>query len=255
MDALLAVAWASPCIACEAALDSPTRGLVCAACLQQVPRLSPPFCGYCGLPADPGDIDPGRGGDPLCGACRRNGGPRTPRRAAGLHDGPLRAMIHALKYGARRSLARPLGAMLRETAVDWLRDADSVVPVPLHPLRRWRRGFNQANDIARRLGLPVIQPIRRARHTRPQMELSRGVRLRAVRGAFVLARPPVGRAAAAIRGRTLLLVDDVITTGATVEACAALLRDAGAADVRALGVALAPRSGAHRPSPTFGPGG
>ena len=150
-------------------------------------------------------------------------------------------MIHALKYGARRSLARPLAAMLRETAVDWLRDADAVVPVPLHPLRRWRRGFNQANEIARRLGLPVIQPIRRVRHTRPQMELSRSVRLRAVRDAFVLARPPVGRAAAAIRGRTLLLVDDVITTGATVEACAALLRDAGAADVRALGVALAPR--------------
>lgn len=151
-------------------------------------------------------------------------------------------MIHALKYGGRRSLARPLAAMLREAADDWLRAADAVVPVPLHPLRRWRRGFNQADDIARRLGRPVIRPIRRARHTRPQMELPRSVRLRALRDAFRLA----GRGPSAIRGRKLLLVDDVITTGATVEACAALLREAGAADVRVLGVALAPHRGVHR---------
>ena len=153
-------------------------------------------------------------------------------------------MIHAFKYGGRRSLARPLAGMLRDAAGDWLRNADAVVPVPLHPLRRWRRGFNQANDIGRRLGLPVIRPIRRARHTRPQMELPRSVRLRAVRGAFTLARTTTGRAPATIRDRKILLVDDVITTGATVEACAALLRDAGAADVRAIGIAFAPRS--HR---------
>ena len=246
LDAVLAVAWASRCIACELPLDSPTRGVVCAACLRQIPRLSPPVCDRCGLPAGVAGIGGEGDGAAPCRACRQNRGPATPRRAAGLHDGPLRAMIHALKYGGRRSLARPLAAMLREAADDWLRAADAVVPVPLHPLRRWRRGFNQADDIARRLGRPVIRPIRRARHTRPQMELPRSVRLRAVRGAFTLTRPPVGRAAAAIRGRRLLLVDDVITTGATVEACAALLRDGGAADVRVLGVALAPQRGVHR---------
>ena len=164
-------------------------------------------------------------------------------------------MIHALKYGGRRSLARPLAMMIREAAGDWLRAADAVVPVPLHPLRRWRRGFNQADDIARCLGLPVIRPIRRARQTRPQMELPRSVRLRAVRGAFRLVRRHAGRGPSAIRGRTLLLLDDVITTGATVEACAALLREAGAADVRVLGVALAPQRGAHqRPGGACGPG-
>ncbi len=155
-------------------------------------------------------------------------------------------MIHALKYGGRRSLARPLAAMLREAADDWLRQADAVVPVPLHPLRRWRRGFNQAEDIARRLGRPVIRPIRRTRHTRPQMELPRSVRLRAVRGAFRCVRHRAVGAASAVRGRKLLLVDDVITTGATVEACAALLREAGAAGVRVLGVALAPQPGVHQ---------
>ena len=156
-------------------------------------------------------------------------------------------MIHALKYGGRRSLARPLAALLRQAAADWLRGADAVVPVPLHPLRRWRRGFNQADDIAAHLGLPVIRPLRRARHTRPQMELPRSVRLRAVRGAFTFARGAARRAPTAIQGRTLLLVDDVITTGTTVEACAILLRAAGAADVRVLGVALTPRPQAHLP--------
>lgn len=150
-------------------------------------------------------------------------------------------MIHAFKYGGRRSLAAPLAAMLRHAAGDWLHDADAVVPVPLHPARRWRRGFNQANDLAAGLGLPVIHPIRRARHTRPQAELSRGVRLRAVRQAFALAARAADCGAAPVRRRTLLVVDDVITTGATVEACAALLREAGATDVRALGVAFAPR--------------
>lgn len=198
--------------------------------------------------ADLGGEDDGAA---TCRTCRRGGGPFTPRRAAGLHDGPLRTMIHALKYGGRRSLAQPLGAMLREAADDWLRAADAVVPVPLHPLRRWRRGFNQADDIARRLGRPVIRPIRRAHHTRPQMELPRSVRLRAVRGAFRLVRRYAGRAPSAVRGQRLLLVDDVITTGATVEACATLLREAGAADVRVLGVALAPQRGVHqRPAET-----
>ena len=150
-------------------------------------------------------------------------------------------MIHAFKYGGRRSLAAPLAAMLRDAAGDWLYDADAVVPVPLHPLRRWRRGFNQANDLAGGLGLPVLHPLRRARHTRPQAELSRGVRLRAVRQAFALTPRAAAGGTAVLRRRKLLVVDDVITTGATVEACAALLREAGAADVRALGVAFAPR--------------
>ncbi len=241
VDALLAVAWASRCVACEAPLDSPTRGLVCAPCLEQIPRIAPPVCSRCGLPLTPVEIDTEPEGKARCPACLRDGGPPTPRRAAGLHDGPLRAMIHALKYGGRRSLAHPLAGMLREAAADWLGHADAVVPVPLHPLRRWRRGFNQAHDIAARLGIPVMLPIRRARHTRPQMALPRSVRLRAVRGAFTLTRNTAGRAPAAIRNKKILLVDDVITTGATVEACAALLRDAGAADVRAIGIAFAPR--------------
>ena len=246
IDALLAVAWAARCVVCDMPLDAPTRGVVCPVCVQCIARLAPPVCDRCGLPITPAAIDPGPAGLPRCAACRRHGGPPTPRRAAGLHEGPLRAMIHAFKYGGRRSLAEPLAAMLRDAAGDWLHEADAVVPVPLHPVRRWRRGFNQADDLAAGLGLPVLHPIRRARHTRPQAELSRGVRLRAVRHAFTPAVRAADRAPAVIRARTLLVVDDVITTGATVEACAALLREAGAADVRALSVALAPLSPARR---------
>ena len=105
----------------------------------------------------------------------------------------------------------------------------SPSPVPLHALRRWRRGFNQAADLAAHLGVPVVHALRRKRHTGRQVELSRTARLSALGDAFALARRSGGRpTAAAIRDRSVVLVDDVITTGATVEACSAVLRDAGA---------------------------
>lgn len=236
MDAVLTIVWAARCAVCDEPLDAPTRGIVCRKCRDRTSRIRPPVCDRCGVPVARADTT----AMAFCGACRLTGGPATVRRSAGLHAGTLRSMIHAFKYDGRRSLGGLLAEWMREVGADWLLETDAVVPVPLHPLRRWKRGFNQAADLAASLGPPMVHAIRRARRTRPQVELSREVRLRGLRGAFTLTRRTAGRPTrAAIRDRSILVVDDVITTGATVDACAEILREAGARQVRALSVAQA----------------
>ena len=103
----------------------------------------------------------------------------------GTYDGPLRSILQAFKYDRRRSLAAPLGRLMQLRGAAVLADADCVVPVPLHWRRRWRRGFNQALDLARQLGLPVRCALRRRRNTRTQTDLPADARLRNVRDAFV----------------------------------------------------------------------
>lgn len=152
-------------------------------------------------------------------------------RAAGLYDGPLRAIVHAFKYRGYVSLARPLGALMRTAAGDWLDDA-TVVPVPLHPWRSLRRGFNQADLLACTLGRPVWRALRRRRLGPPQAGLSATARAHNLADAYRLR----GRA----RGRVppyVLLVDDVFTTGATARACTDVLHAAGVETVRVLTLA------------------
>ena len=112
-----------------------------------------------------------------------------------------------------------------------LRDCDCVVPVPLHPWRRLHRGFNQARDLAQTLDRPVVDALWRVRMTRPQMSLSGAARRMNLRGAFV------GSPFVAVDDRIVVLVDDVRTTGTTLDRCAKVLRRAGAREVRALTVA------------------
>jgi ComF family protein len=183
-------------------------------------------------------LDPPRA---MCPACRR----RPPSavdaaRSAGDYDGALRQIIHAFKYDGRRTLASPLGQLLREAGGDLLNDVSCAVPVPLHPWRRLHRGFNQAADLAATLPIPVVQALCRRRMTAPQTGLSASGRRRNVRGAFRVS-PLLRRRVrdAMIADRIVLLVDDVRTTGATLDACAHVLRDAGAKEVRALTVARA----------------
>lgn len=246
LDAVLAVVWAPRCAACNDLLQSPAREVVCGNCWRRISCLRSPVCDRCGAEVASGNVATGI----LCGNCETTGGPPTARRAAGVHAGTLREIVHAFKYEGRRSLARPLAALVRSAAGDWLREADVAVPVPLHAFRRWRRGFNQAHDLASNLGLPVLPALRRRRHTDRQVDLSRARRLNALRHAFA---PVGGRRghpiAAALRGRSVVLVDDVITTGATVEACASVLRGAGAREVRAVSVALAVAARSQPPSP------
>ena len=227
------------CAVCGARLGAGCRDPLCASCWAALPRLAPPFCHGCGAPLG---AWLSRAPEPprRCAACRR----RAPRwsyaRSAGRFEGPLREALHAFKFDGRRALARPLGDLLAETR-PWLPaplDAGAVlVPVPLHPARRRARGFNQAQLLARRVGdawgLEVVEAMRRVRPTRPQVELSAAERRGNVRGAFAVRR------ADAVVGRHVLLVDDVLTTGATVEECATRLRAAGATGVGVLTVARA----------------
>ena len=156
-------------------------------------------------------------------------------RSAALYGGPLREAIHALKFAGRRALAGPLGDLASEQCVRSLPDGiDALIPVPLARERERERGFNQATLLAQRIGKRLDVPVRprwlaRIRATRPQSDLSAAERRANVRGAF--------RASDHVRGCHVLLVDDILTTGATLDACARALRDAGARRVGVLTVA------------------
>ena len=226
-DALLSVVLAPACASCDEPLLQPTRGPVCTGCWHSILPLTPPLCDRCGDP-----LPAWRAISVLLDCCPRCR--RAPRlidraRAIGAYDGALRAIIQAMKYDGRRSLARPLGRLMRERGADMLAGAAAVVPVPLHPSRRRRRGFNQAADLARHLGMPVIPALRRVRPTATQTGLPAGQRHRNMRDAFA-----PSRAAASLRDGVVVLVDDVSTTGATLDACARTLKQAGVSEVRAL---------------------
>lgn len=226
-DALLTVIFAAPCAACAKTLDHPTRGPVCDSCWASILPLTPPLCDVCGdaLPL-------GRTTSTLvacCARCRRGRRSVDRARAVGAYDGALRSIVHALKYDGRRSLARPLAALMRERGAQVIAGADAAIPVPLHPARRRERGFNQAADLACFVGVPVIHALRRSRATATQAGLPAARRHGNVRGAFALTR-----AASRLRRATVVLIDDVCTTGATLEACARALKEGGILEVRGL---------------------
>jgi len=165
----------------------------------------------------------------VCVRCRRTRHAIDRARTVGEYSGPLRAIVHALKYDGRRSLARPLASLMRARGAPLLDGVACLVPVPLHPSRRRRRGFNQAADLARHVGGPVVHALRRVRATATQADLPAARRHKNVRDAFAVTRR--GRRLA---GATIVLIDDVSTTGATLDACARALKAAGVAEVRAL---------------------
>jgi ComF family protein len=181
--------------------------------------VPPPFCPQCG--------DPAPAIEGLCGKCRRGEHAFDLARSAFLFNDTLREIIHHLKYADRVSLAKPLGDALRECLQGF--KGELIIPVPLHPRRARERGFNQAELIARRLGRPMnTRLLRRRKNTPSQTGLSRGERQRNLAGAFELrSKPP----------RTVILVDDVYTTGSTMHEIARTLKRAGTECVEVLTVA------------------
>ena len=210
-NAALRLAFAPHCAACQLPLATPLEGCVCRACWSAVEP--PPV------------VEWPRGIITVAGA-------------GGDYAGALRRIVHALKYDGRRSLAAPLGELMREHGRYVLADATCVVPVPLHPWRRLRRGFNQAEDLARTLGLPMVPVLWRPRHTAAQAGLTATERRRNVHDAFCVRPLTLRRHRALLRGAVVVLVDDVRTTGATLHACAAALRTLGVREVRILTAAV-----------------
>jgi ComF family protein len=230
-DGAVAILLAPLCAACRRPLDHPTRGAVCSLCWSSIIPITPPCCGTCGDPLPSWRI--ASVAEALCPRCRRKKPLVSLARSIGPYEGTLRAIVHALKYDGRPTLARHLAARMRVAGAEVMAGADLVVPVPLHRSRERVRGFNQARELARHLGLPVADALARTRRTASQADLPAAKRHANVRGAFIC------RADANVNGRTIVLVDDVSTTGATLNACAAPLLAAGATEVRALTAARA----------------
>jgi ComF family protein len=225
-DGAIAVLIAPACAACGAQLERPVAGPICEGCWRRIEPFTPPLCAQCGDPLPswrPISISHSR-----CARCRRRESAIIRAAALGAYDGALRSIVHALKYGQRRSIAGPLAGLMRECAEALLAGVDIAVPVPLHRARRRARGFNQADLLARDLGVPTRTVLRRTRATPSQTDLPAAQRHANVKGAFAIRRR------ADVHGLVILLVDDVSTTGATLEACARTLRAAGAREVRAL---------------------
>ena len=229
-NALMAAALAPACAVCDALLDEPLSGCVCRTCCRSILPITPPICDRCGDPIARQNQSLIPTPQSLCSRCHAGASAISRARSVGEYEGTLREIIHALKYSRRHSLARPIAERMRQRGSELLEQADCVVPVPLHWRRRHQRGFNQSQMLARHLGPPVVEALFRRQHTRPQVELAADVRHSNVANAFALRRWFGSRVA----GRRLVIVDDVSTTGATLEACARVLKEGGASEVYAL---------------------
>jgi len=216
------------CLACRAAVDRP--GTLCATCWQEIDFLGPPHCAACGHPFEY-EVD----GAALCAACMRRRPGFDRARAVMRYGEASRGLVLAFKHADRTHGAPAFGRWLARAGAEVLADTDLIVPIPLHWTRLLRRRYNQAallgQALSRASSIPIAPDLLvRHRRTRSQGRLRPSARRLNVRGAFSVRRG----AGKQVRGRKVVLVDDVLTTGATAEACARTLRRAGAERVDVL---------------------
>ncbi len=233
MQALIAAVYPPQCLTCDA-LVATDFGL-CGACWRETPFISGLVCNCCGAPL-PGGVGPADAA--LCDDCLATPRPWTAGRAALLYRDNARRLVLALKHGDRMDLARPAGQWLARAAQPLIRPGMMVVPVPLHWWRLLRRRYNQSAllsaAVARATGLDHCpDALLRVRSTGSQEGRHRDDRFQNLQGAIRV--PP--RRLDRVRGRDILLIDDVMTSGATFAAATAACRDAGARDVFTLSLA------------------
>lgn len=200
---------------------------LCAACAAQMERVAEPICLHCGRhPVRQEEWST----DIPCPECRAKPRPLTQMRAALRYQEPASAAIHRFKYEGYFALGKPLAGLMIDAWPRWEQSPDLILPIPLHARRRRQRGYNQSELLARPLGEALRIPVdatllHRTRHTIPQVGLGPDERHENVRGAFA--------ADSGVAGRHVLLIDDVLTTGATIAAAAEALLAAGALGVAA----------------------
>ena len=232
--ALLDFIFPPLCHVCRTFIPDAEKLHICPACREELHKVTHPFCTICGVPFV------GAGSDHACGRCLQHPPSFDVARAAFIHEGSGRRLIHAFKYNQKIHLRRPLGLLTAQGVADFvnIRNPDLIVPVPLHVKRLRSRGFNQAillgEVLCREWKIPLQrQAIRRIRWTEPQINLTAEQRRDNVKGAFCV------KDANVVAGKRVLLVDDVFTTGSTVEECAKTLKKARAAEVVVITVARA----------------
>lgn len=234
--ALLDVILPPICHICHSFIPNANTLHICPACRDNLPLALSPLCPVCGIPFI------GTGEDHRCGACLANPPHFDTARAPFLYEGPIRDLIHSFKYSQKTHLRNPLALLTLEEAGVFLLDRKPhlIVPVPLHRSRLRQRGFNQAVLLGRvlshHLSLPMLtDALVRTRPTEPQIALSAAERRTNVKGAFAIHK------AARIVGKRILLLDDVMTTGSTMDECAKELKKAGADTVIAVTIARTAR--------------
>ncbi len=224
---LLDALYPRRCVGCSGFSREP----LCTLCEGMLPRVFAPVCLCCGAPI--GEL-------PDCRFCRGYTYRFDRAVCVGLYEGPLRRAIIHLKFRRWLRAVEPLAALVVETLTRHenaaLREADGLVPMPIHAFRRAQRGFNQAEEIARivsqQIGMPLMRRVVRRRfYRRPQVGLTGAERWQNVQGVFEVVQPEV------VQSKRLLLLDDVFTTGSTFDACADALKQAGAEEVIAVALA------------------
>ena len=231
---LVDVVFPPRCASCHGAVEA--EGNFCGTCFAKLRMISAPLCTCCGIPFVVSIED-----DMQCPACLEAPPAFTKARAAMVYDAVSAPLVSALKFADQWAGLKRYGKMMAGAGSELLKGADILVPVPLHRSREMDREFNQSWELCQRLaqwtGIPLANALARIRETDTQASLDREERLRNLRGAFALRKPRPWQTQIPLLGRRILLVDDVFTTGATLEACARALNRAGAAKVHAVALA------------------